>query len=101
MRLLVFAVLSLPLLAAPLSALDRSRPVIEARVYFGDVRALRQLGDLAGELDVCTWVKEDLDGYLLINTDAYQLEQIRAAGLLVDVPYPDIRQKFFGTTGIE
>jgi len=96
----VFGLLSLLCLAAPLSALDRSGPVAEARVYFDDVRTLRQLGDLAGELDVCTWVKDGLGGYLLINTDASQLEQIRAAGLLVDVTYNDIRQKFFEMTGV-
>ena len=82
---------------------------MEARVYFDDVRTLRQLGDLAGELDVCTWVEQGSgvgdqrpgaggqgpgNGYLVIDTDSSQLEEIRAAGLLVDVTYPDIRQKF-------
>ena len=73
---------------------------MEARVYFDDVRTLSRLGDLAGELDVCTWVKDKLGGYLIIDTDSSQLEQIRAAGLLVDVTYPDIRQKFYEMTGV-
>ncbi|HTW91969.1 MAG TPA: M14 family zinc carboxypeptidase [bacterium] len=73
---------------------------MEARVYFDDVRTLRQLGDLAGELDVCTWVKDTLGGYLVIDTDSSQLKQIRAAGLLADVTYPDIRQKFREMTGL-
>ncbi len=100
LRSYVFALVSVLCLVAPLSALDRSGTIIEARVYFDDVRTLRQLGDLAGELDVCTWVKDKLGGYLVINTDAAQLEQIRAAGLLVDVTYPDIRQKFYEMTGV-
>jgi hypothetical protein len=100
LRSFVLALVSVLCLAAPLSALDRSGTIMEARVYFDDVRTLRQLGDLAGQLDICTWVKDELGGYLLINTDAAQLEQIRAAGLLVDVTYPDIRQKFYEMTGI-
>ena len=100
MRSFVFGLLSVLCLAVPLYALDRSGTIMEARVYFDDVRVLRQLGDLAGELDVCTWVKDKLGGYLVINTDAAQLEQIRAAGLLVDVTYPDVRQKFYEMTGV-
>jgi len=73
---------------------------MEARVYFDDVRTLRQLGELAGQLDICTWVKDEAGGYLVINTDAAQLEQIREAGLLVDVTYPDIRRKFQEMTGV-
>jgi hypothetical protein len=100
LRPFVLAALTVPFLAAPLSALDRFGPISEARVYFDDVRTLRQLGELAGQLDVCTWVKDELGGYLVINTDAAQLEQIREAGLLVDVTYPDIRQKFHEMTGV-
>ena len=104
----MFTALTALLLAAPLSALGRAGPIMEARVYFDDVRTLRQLGDLAGELDVCTWVEQGAgvgdrgsgDGYLVIDTDSSQLEQIRAAGLLVDVTYPDIRQKFCEMTGL-
>jgi len=73
---------------------------MEARVYFDDVRTLRQLGELAGQLDICTLVRDELGGYLVINTDASQLEQIRSAGMLVDVTYPDIRQKFHEMTGV-
>ena len=109
MRYLVIVLVWFLCLAAPLSALDRwpgrplsgsAGPIMQARVYFDDVRTLGQLGDLAGELDVCTWVKDKLGGYLVINTDAAQLEQIRAAGLLVDVTYQDIRQKFHEMTGV-
>ena len=109
LRHFVFAALTVLLLAAPLPALDRwpqrplsdsAGPTMEARVYFDGVRTLRQLGDLAGQLDICTWAKDELGGYLVINTDAAQLEQIRGAGLLVDVTYPDIRQKFYEMTGV-
>jgi hypothetical protein len=109
LRSFVFVLVSVLCLVAPLSALDRwpqrplsdsAGPIMEARVYFDDVRTLRRLGDLAGELDICTWVKDKLGGYLVINTDAAQLERIRAAGLLVDVTYADIRQKFYEMTGV-
>ena len=100
LRHFVLAALTVPFLAAPLSALDRHGPISEARVYLDDVRTLRQLGELVGQLDVCTWVKDELGGYLVINADAAQLEQIRESGLLVDVTYPDIRQKFYEMTGV-
>jgi hypothetical protein len=105
----VLTVLSALFLATQLSALDRrprramsdsAGPIMEARVFFDDVRTLWQLGDLAGQLDICTRVKDELGGYLVINTDATQLEQIREAGLLVDVTYKDIRQKFYQMTGV-
>jgi hypothetical protein len=96
----VFAALTVLLPVAPLSALDRAGTIVEARVYFDNVRTLRQLGDVAGQLDVCTWVRDELGGYLVINTDAAQLEQIRDAGLLVDVTYRDIREKFYKMTGV-
>jgi hypothetical protein len=63
LRPFVLAALTVPFLAAPLSALDRLGPISEARVYFDDVRTLRQLGELAGQLDVCTWVKDELGGH--------------------------------------
>lgn len=100
LRSFLFTVLSALFLAAPLPALDRSGPIMEAWVYLDDVRTLRQLNELAGQLDICTWVKDELGGYLIINTDATQLKQIREAGLLVDVRYPDIRQKFIEMTGV-
>ena len=95
-----FAVLPALLSAAAPSAPDGAGPRMEARVYFDDVRTLRRLGDLAGRLDVCTWVKDELGGYLVINASESQLEQVRAAGLLVDVTYPDIQQKFYEMTGV-
>ena len=109
MRSFVLTILSALFLTTPVSALDRrpqrarsdsAGPIMEARVYFDDVRTLQQLGDLAGQLDICTWVKDALGAYLVINTDATQLEQIREAGLLVDVTYEDIGQKFYEMTGV-
>ena len=100
LRPFVFAAMTVLFLPAPLRALDRHGPIMEARVFFDDVRTLRQLGELAGQLDICTWVKDEAGGYLILNTDAAQLEQIREAGLLVDVTYPDIRQKFQEMTGV-
>jgi hypothetical protein len=100
LRSCMFVALAVLLPAAPLSAFDRAGTIIEARVYFDEIRNLSRLGDVAGQLDVCTWAKDDLGGYLVINTDAAQIEQIRAAGLLVDITYPDIRQKFYKMTGV-
>ena len=100
LRSYVFALVSVLCLVAPLTALDRSGAIMEAKIYFGDTRNLDRLGDLAGELDVLTWDNDAYGGYLLIDTDASQLEQIRATGLLVDVTYADIRQKFYEMTGV-
>ena|GEM_PF-1202653 len=109
MRSFVLIVLTALLPATPVSGLDHwagasrpgsAGPIMEARVYFDDVRTLQQLGDLAGRLDICTWVKDELGGYLIVNADESQIEQVRSAGLLVDVTYPDIRQKFYEMTGV-
>ncbi len=97
---LIFAVLTALLPAATLEAAGGTLPRAEARVYFDNVRTLDRLGDLAGQLDVCTWVNDRLGGYLVIDADESQLEEIRARGLLVDVTYPDIRQKFHEVTGV-
>ncbi|MEO0082705.1 MAG: M14 family zinc carboxypeptidase [candidate division WOR-3 bacterium] len=82
-------------------ALDRSGQIMEARVYFDDIRTLSLLGDLAGELDVCTWDEDEDGGYLVINTDDEQLARIRSAGLRAEVVWPDIREKFRYVTGVD
>jgi hypothetical protein len=73
---------------------------MEARVYFGETRSLDRLGDLLGELDILTWQKDELGRYLVIDTDAQQLAEIEARGLLVEITYSDIRDKFHEMTGI-
>lgn len=81
--------------------LDRTGPIMEARVFFDNVRRLDQLGELAGELDVCTWEEDDFGGWLVINTDAEQLARIQACGLAAEVTWSDIRDKFRHVTGVD
>ncbi|MFO7651519.1 MAG: M14 family zinc carboxypeptidase [bacterium] len=98
----VQVLLAAALICAPAAlGLDRSGPIVEARVYFDNTHTLARLGDLAGELDVCTWDEDETGGWLVINTDKAQLEQIRDAGLYAEVTWPDVRDKFRAVTGID
>lgn len=100
MRTLLFAAV-LGLLTVPAAALDRSGTIIEARVYVEPGQSLEMLGDLAGELDVCTWGSSGSADYLVINTDAEQLARIRASGLRTEITWPDVREKFRYVTGVD
>jgi hypothetical protein len=76
---------------------------MEARVYVDSPeQAAARLGDLLGELDVCTVGSTD-DGreFLVINTDSAGLAQIRATGVRCEVTWPDIRDKFRKMTGVD
>ena len=76
---------------------------MEARVYTERPEQARaKLGDLFGELDICTVSRTD-DGrdFLVINTNADQLARIEAAGLRVEITWPDIREKFRKMTGVD
>jgi len=101
MRSVVFTVLAVFALALRVQALDRSRTIMEARVYFDNIHRLVQLGDLAGELDVCTWQEDETGGWLLIDTDAEQLARIKALGFYTEVTWADIREKFRAVTGVD
>lgn len=100
MRTLMLAVLSC-VLAPPALALDRSGTIMEARVYFAPGQSPAMLGDLAGELDVCTWGNDGQSDYLVINTDEAQLSRLRAAGARTQIVWPDIREKFRAVTGVD
>ncbi len=89
------------LLAAPVLALDRTQPIMEVRVHFNELQRLTWLGDLLGELDICTWQETDHGGYLVINTDKEQLERIKATGLTTEITWTDIREKFRYVTGVD
>jgi len=91
----------LGLFVASLPALDRSKTIMEARVYFDNFHRLSLLGDLLGELDICTWQEDETGGYLVINTDADELARIEALGLRTEVIWPDIRDKFRLMTGVD
>jgi len=97
----LFAILLAGTLVMPALALDRSGPIMEVRVYFNDLQRLDWLGDLLGELDICTWQELDHGGFLVINTDKEQLERIDATGLRTEITWPDIRDKFRYITGVD
>uniref|UniRef100_A0A7C4CAU8 carboxypeptidase T n=1 Tax=candidate division WOR-3 bacterium TaxID=2052148 RepID=A0A7C4CAU8_UNCW3 len=96
---LTIALLSLT--AATASGYERVSTVMEARVHFDALRRLELLGDLAGELDICTWEEDELGGWLVINTTAEELARIQMLGLRTEVTWPDIRHKFRAITGVD
>ncbi|MEO0073592.1 MAG: M14 family metallopeptidase [candidate division WOR-3 bacterium] len=97
----LFVIALLAAISVPVLALDRSGQIMEARVYFDNFHRLSRLGDLAGELDICTWEEELDGGYLVINTDADQLSRIIALGFRTEITWPDIREKFRFITGVD
>jgi hypothetical protein len=100
MSLRVIAALSLLCLVPFASAATPVRS--EARVYADSPGQLVALGDLLGELDICTVGKDEAGReFLVIDAEPEQLEQIRAAGLDVEVTWPDIRDKFRAMTGVD
>ncbi|MEO0080649.1 MAG: hypothetical protein ABIK44_08255, partial [candidate division WOR-3 bacterium] len=84
-----------------LPGLDRSQTIMEARVYFDNFHRLSLLGNLLGELDICTWDEDGSGGYLVINSDADELAQIEALGFRTEVIWPDIKEKFRLLTGVD
>ena len=99
MKLRVFFVL----LGMSTLILAAATPRMEARVYVeSPEQATAKLGDLLGELDICTVDRtEGGREFLVINTDATQLAAIRATGVKVEVTWPDIREKFRKMTGVD
>jgi len=75
----------------------------EVRLYLSDPARLRtQLGDLLGELDVCSHGTTDAGlPFLVVNTEAAQLAAIEACGVRTSVIWPDIREKFRAMTGCD
>lgn len=74
---------------------------MEVWVYYTDPDELfSKMGELFGELDICT-VKEAGGGeyYLVINTTQEQLEQIQAKGFKTRITYEDIAEKFYEIAG--
>jgi hypothetical protein len=91
--LLILALLAFPLFGAETK--------MEVRVYYSSPELLFQtMGDLFGELDICT-VNEDTPGnyYLVINTIQSQLDQIRVKGFRTEITYQDIADKFWEMVG--
>lgn len=76
---------------------------MEVRVYYQDPDFLiRTMGDLLGELDICT-VQEAAPGnyYLVINTTQSQLERIQALGVKTEITWANIEDKFWQTIGAQ
>jgi len=91
--LLFLALLALPLFGAETK--------MEVRIYYQNPDVLLQtMGDLFGELDICT-IKKDTPGdyYLVINTIQSQLDQIRAKGFRTEITYQDVADKFWQMIG--
>jgi len=88
-------------LVSPALAAQPAR--MEARVYYqSDVELVLKLGAMLGELDVCTEGRTETGlNFLLIDTDPDRLQQIQACGLVTEVTYKDIRDKFREVTGCD
>ncbi|MGB9721732.1 MAG: M14 family zinc carboxypeptidase [bacterium] len=74
---------------------------MEVWVYYADPDELfSKMGELFGELDICT-VQQSDEGeyYLIINTTKEQLEQIQARGFRTKITYEDIAEKFYEMAG--
>ena len=88
-----------------LASVAFATPVVrsEVKLLSDSPEAFRaRLGDLLGELDVCTFGQAgDGQYFLLIDTDEEQLARIRATGIKTEVTWPDIRDKFRAMTGCD
>ena len=74
---------------------------MEVWVYFNNPDELfSKMGELFGELDICT-VKQSDEGeyYLVLNTTREQFEQIQKLGFKTRVTYEDIAEKFYQMAG--
>jgi hypothetical protein len=67
-----------------------------------ELQLRRQLGELAGSLDICSHGR-DSNGtaYLVIDCTAPEMAAIRATGVKLEVTWPDIRDKFRVMTGCD
>lgn len=75
----------------------------EVKVWAASAAEFRlRLGDVLGELDVCSYGESKAGRpYLILNVDARELLKLRASGLETEVTWPDIRDKFRAVTGCE
>jgi hypothetical protein len=82
-------------------AQDLSVTLQEARLYIDDVRDLDRLGDLAGDLYICSRGEDENGAYLVLVTDAAQLGRIRDCGLETKVTWAELDDKFRLLTGAD
>lgn len=88
-------------LTAAVPAQDRAVTLMEAKLYVDDVRDLEQLGSFAGDLYVCSRGTDERGSYLLLVTNAGELERIEACGLDARVTWLDLDDKFELLTGVD
>ncbi|MBM3313163.1 hypothetical protein FJY70_01060, partial [candidate division WOR-3 bacterium] len=82
-------------------AQDLSNTLMEARLYVSDRQDMERLGSLAGDLYVCSRGVDENGTYLVLVTDAGQLDRIRDRGLDVRVTWADMDDKFRLLTGAD
>jgi hypothetical protein len=88
-------------LAAAAFAQDPAATLMEAKLYVDDARDLERLGSLAGDLYVCSRGADERGSYLLLVTNADELERIDACGLEARVTWLDLDDKFELLTGVD
>lgn len=95
------AMLALVCLVTTGFAQDHSATLMEAKLYVDDARDLGRLGNLAGDLYICSRGADENGTYLLLVTDAEQLARIRDRGLETAVTWADLDEKFELLTGVD
>jgi hypothetical protein len=95
--------LSLIILSFSFSIPLSESPKMEARIYFSNAQELyTKLGKFFSELDIATRGETKKgERYFVIITNQEQIEKIKAAGLKVEITYPDIKEKFHLMTGVD
>jgi hypothetical protein len=74
---------------------------MEARLYVDDTRDLERLGSRAGDLYICSRGSDENGTYLVLVTDAEQLNRVRDCGLEAQVTWADLDEKFRLMTGAD
>ena len=96
-----YLLLTLACVVAVVFAQDLSLPLMEARLYVEDPTDLDRLGALAGDLYVCSRGADEHGSYLLLVTNAEELDHIDACGLETRVTWLDLDDKFELMTGVD
>ncbi len=81
-------------------AIDEPSTLMEAKIYIDDIKSFHRLGDLAGDLYICSRGVDEFGSYLLIITNDEQLIRVRDCGLKTDVTWANLDEKFFALTGV-
>lgn len=82
-------------------AQEQPTTLMEAKLYIKEARDLDRLGNLAGDLYICSRGADDNGAYLVLVTDAEQLAAIRETGLNTRVTWANLDDKFKLLTGVD